>query len=254
MKILLTNDDGIYAEGLLALYDRFMGKNSVTVVAPDRERSAAGHGITLHTPLCATPVAIRGRHMGHAVNGTPVDCVNLAMAEILDGKPDVVISGINSGPNVGNNINYSGTVSAAKEAALHGIPAIAASIQMGPQTDYRAAAGFLEKLAQKVVENGLPLGTLLNVNLPNMSLKSATAVRISRQGIALLPEYYEKRPDPRNRIYCGLGGEYPGPEGNPEVDEVVLCQNFISITPLQCDMTDYRFMGALKGWNLNAGG
>ena len=251
MKILLTNDDGIYAEGLWALYKRFADKHEVTVIAPERERSAVGHGITLHAPLRATQMWVNGGYPGYAVTGTPVDCIKLGLLEILDSRPQMVISGINPGANVGVNINYSGTVSAAKEAALYGIPAIAVSV-MGHQVGHYAdAARFIEILAENVSGKGLPAGTFLNVNLPDLPLKKVAGVRISRQSIALFPEYVEKRSDPRNRTYYWHGCDYLPDNKDLNFDETALCQNFISITPIKCDMTDYSIIEDLKGWKID---
>ena len=251
MKVLITNDDGIYAEGLWALYRAFIKKHSVTVVAPDRERSAVSHSITLNEPLRAKRVNLDGGFPGYAVNGTPADCIKLGVLEILGCKPDVVISGINPGANVGVNVNYSGTVAAAKEASLYGVSAIAVSIQ-GYETKYLDdAAFFIEKLTEKVVEKGLPFGTFLNVNLPGISVGEAAGVRISRQGIDLFPEFFEKRVDPRNRIYYWQGDD-TNPSGyNTDTDGAALCDNYISITPIKCDMTDYSMMEALKEWNIS---
>ena len=159
MKILLTNDDGIYAPGLWALYTALAADHDVSVIAPDRERSAVGHGITLNEPLRLTWVEVNGACSGYAVTGTPVDCVKLGLAEILKDRPDMVISGINAGANVGMDINYSGTVSAAREAAVFGIPAIAVSVQHGGDTSSEASARFVVTLAENVREKGLPPGT-----------------------------------------------------------------------------------------------
>ncbi len=172
MKILLTNDDGIHAEGLWVLHGKLNVRHAVTVVAPDRERSAVGHGITLHRPLRTARVQVNGGGMGYAVEGTPVDCVKIGLMEILDEKPDMVISGINPGANVGVNINYSGTVAAAKEAALYKVPAIAVSIQGRTDDAYDFAASFTRTLAEHVYKKGLPFGTFLNVNVPDIPRKN----------------------------------------------------------------------------------
>ena len=247
MKILLTNDDGIHAEGLWALYDRLSEKHSVTVVAPDRERSAVGHAITLAHPLRAEPVSVNGKK-GIAVSGTPADCVKLAILELLDKKPDMVISGINPGANIGVNLNYSGTVSAAREAGLYGIPALAVSIHARVECLYGEAAAFISTLAERVMEQKLPAGTVLNVNLPNLPLGEMAGIRISRQSVSVLSESFEKRTDPRNRHYFWQGCDEHTAFDDPETDGALLRDNFISITPIQCDMTDYEAMGILKGW------
>jgi 5'-nucleotidase len=250
MKILLTNDDGIYAEGLWALYERFSWNHTVAVVAPDRERSAVGHGITLHLPLRATEVKINGKGPFYTVSGTPADCIKLGLLELLSEKPDLVISGINPGANVGVNINYSGTVAAAKEAALYGLKAIAVSIAGRTSLHYDQAALFTEKVAEQVIRNGLPPGTCLNINVPDMPLEKIAGIRISRQGIGFFDEYIKKRVDPRDRIYYWHGCDAKPAGGNPDIDANALCDNHISITPIKCDMTDYSLMEDLKSWEL----
>ncbi|MBN1932920.1 MAG: 5'/3'-nucleotidase SurE [Desulfobacterales bacterium] len=250
MNILLTNDDGIQAEGLWALFRRFAPKHFVTVVAPDRERSAVGHGITLHKPLRADRVNVSPGYFGYAVNGTPADCIKLGLLEILDSKPDIVISGINPGANVGVNINYSGTVSAAKEACLYGIPAIAVSIYGYEIDNYDDDAAFIEALTDEVGEKGLPFGTFLNVNIPNIPMEEIAGVWVSKQGITLFSEYFEKRVDPRNRTYYWQGCDSQTFEKNPDIDGAVVCRNFISITPIKCDMTDYKMLEDLRHWNI----
>lgn len=251
MNILLTNDDGIYAQGLWALYDRLAKAHQVSVVAPDRERSAIGHAITLHQPLRVTPFSLNGGYSGYSVNGTPADCVKIGILEILATRPDVVVSGINPGANVGANLNYSGTVAAAKEAALCGTIGIAVSI-VGPHVDYYGdAALFVARLSETVYRKGLPFGTFLNVNLPNLPLKKIAGVRISRQGVEVLSDYVEKRLDPRNRTYYWQGEDRQSFGSDPQVDGVALARNFISITPVKCDMTDYRAMENMAQWQLD---
>lgn len=250
MKILLTNDDGIYAQGLWAIYNRLAGTHHVDVIAPDRERSAIGHAITLHQPLRATRISLNGGFSGYAVNGTPADCIKLGFSEILSEKPDVVIAGANAGANVGANLNYSGTVAAAKEAALGGMIGIAVSIE-GPEVDYYDdAALFIAELCETVYEKGLPFGTFLNVNLPNRPLKEIAGVRISRQAVEVLSEYVEKRKDPRNRTYFWQGQDMQSFGADPQLDGAVLKQRFISITPVKCDMTDYQMLEDMEGWDL----
>jgi 5'-nucleotidase len=168
MDILLTNDDGIHCEGLWALNAVLQRGHAVTVVAPDRERTAVSHGITLHQPLRADRISLNGCGSGYAVTGTPADCVKLGILEILGRRPDLVVSGLNPGANVGVNINYSGTVAAAKEAALGGVPAIAASIAGGAPYHYPTAAEFIGRLSELVGRRGLAPGTFLNVNVPNL--------------------------------------------------------------------------------------
>jgi 5'-nucleotidase len=250
MRVLLTNDDGIYAAGLWALFERFSKIHEVTIVAPDRERSAVGHGITLHMPLRATKVEVNGKGSVYAVSGTPADCIKLSVLELFTEKYDMVISGINPGANVGVNVNYSGTVAAAKEATLYGMQAIAVSIQ-GPKCDYYdEAAEFIVNLTEKVMQNPLPQGTFLNVNLPNMPLNEIAGVKISRQGTNFFYEYFRKGIDPRDRVYYWHGCNPQSNIEHPDIDGQVLCDNYISITPIKCDMTDYSLLDELKKWDI----
>jgi 5'-nucleotidase len=252
MQILLTNDDGVHARGLWALYERLRAVHEVTVVAPDRERSAIGHAITLSRPLRAMTVTVNGGHQALALNGTPADCVKFGLLEVLARRPDLVVSGINPGANVGVNINYSGTVAAAKEAALGGVPAVAVSIE-GPECRHLdSAAEFALRLAAAIQRYGLPPKSLLNVNLPDRPLAEVAGVRISRQGFGRVADYYEKGTDPRRRPYFWPGSDTQDFDGQPEADGLALAQGFISVTPLRCDMTDENLMQRLRRWPLGA--
>ena len=253
LSILLTNDDGIHAEGLWALYRALQGRHNVTVIAPDRERSAVGHGITLHRPLRTAQVTVNGGFKGWAVNGTPADCIKLAVLELLKGRPDLVISGINPGANVGVNLNYSGTVAAAKEAAIYGLNAMAVSIQGAVKPYYESAAEFVARVAPLVNSRGLPRGTFLNINVPNMPSNRIGGVRLSHQGTEIYDEYIDKRQDPRNRTYYWQGGESMPPFSHDQSDGAVLSADLISITPVRCDMTDYDALEELRTWNLDNG-
>ena len=250
MKILLTNDDGICAPGMWALYHRLASHHEVHVIAPSRERSAVGHGITLHRPLRAEPVTMADGCRGFAVSGTPVDCVKLGVLEILAEPPDLVISGINAGANVGVNINYSGTVSAAKEAALYGFPAIAASIAGRSMQHCSDGAAFVAWLAETVHLRALPTGTFLNVNLPDQPLGTMGGVRVRRQATRFFPEFVEKRVDPRQRHYYWHGTDGFGGSQEADSDEDALARNFIVVTPIKCDHTDYAAMEDVSTWGL----
>lgn len=251
MNILLTNDDGIHAQGLWTLYDVLTRRHRVTVVAPDRERSAVGHGITLHQPIRTTRITVNNGSKGYAVDGTPVDCIKMGLMEILGTRPDIVISGINPGANVGVNINYSGTVAAAKEAALYKVPAMAVSIAGHKPVDYKFAAHFTTILAENVHKKGLPFGTILNVNIPDIPVEKIEGVRISKQGTSLYTEHLDKRIDPRNRTYYWHGRDSQTAFTNPDIDGAALEENFISITPIKCDMTDYTMLEELKQWDID---
>lgn len=252
MKILITNDDGIHADGLWALYAYFSKAHSVTVIAPDREKSAASHAITLREPIRTQCRALKDGCTGFAVTGTPADCIKLGINEILAVKPDLVVAGINPGANVGVNINYSGTVAAAREAALYGLPAIAVAIA-GRETDnYADTARFAGRLAEKMLQHPLPRGTFLNVNVPNLPMSEIIGVRICNQEISLFGEYFDKRTDPRNRVYYWHGCDTQTADQNPESDVTALCNRYIAITPLKSDMTDYTILENLRGWGIEA--
>jgi 5'-nucleotidase len=253
LDILLTNDDGIYAEGLLAMHRVLSQKHRVSVIAPDRERSAVGHGITLAHPIRVTQVDVNGGAKGWAVSGTPVDCVKLAVIELMDQRPDLVISGINPGANVGVNLSYSGTVAAAKEAAMYGLKSIAISIHGDVHLHYDAAARFAAHVAPMVVTNGLPVGTFLNINLPNLPAHQTAGVRVSRQAADLYDEYFEKRQDPRDRTYYWQGCESHPNFSHQDADGAALEDNYISVTPVRCDMTDYRTLEHIKKWDFENG-
>lgn len=249
MKILLTNDDGIYAEGLWAVQKALSQEHDVFVVAPDKERSAVGHSITLMHPLIIDKIHTNGG-WGYAVSGTPADCVKLAVGEILDAPPDMVVSGINPGPNVGINVHYSGTVSAAKEAALMGLKAIAVSQGLGGPCGFAHTAAFVASLVRRIMDKGLPRATFLNVNVPSCPREQIRAIRITRQAIVPFREKFHKRTDPRNRTYYWQGTETQVPDDAPDTDSAVLRGNCISITPIRCDMTDYDTMQQLGRWDL----
>ncbi len=246
MHILITNDDGIFAPGLRALQRAFGTSHDVTVVAPDRERSAIGHGITLHQPLRAEAVTLGNGCRGVAVSGTPADCIKIAVLEVMDHKPDMVISGINPGANLGININYSGTVAAAKEASLYGINALAVSVQTPHSDYYDEMARYMVSLAGQVASAGMPFGSFLNVNFPDMPVAETAGVRICRQGIEMFPENIEKRVDPRNRPYYWQGCDAQTFHDNPDSDGSAVAANYIAITPLKCDTTDYTLLDSLE--------
>ncbi len=248
--ILLTNDDGINALGLYALWRAVKPLGEVTIVAPDSERSAAGHAITLTEPLRADKVYKNGNFYGYAVNGTPADSVKMAVKVILKKRPDLVISGINLGPNAGINVIYSGTVSAATEAAIMGLKAIAVSLGTFVKPDYTFATRFVRTLAKKVLSRKLPPKVILNVNIPAVPEKKIKGVKVTSQGVGKFEEVLEKRTDLRGRVYYWLGGELKSSGGSPTSDSVALRQNYVSITPLHYDMTDYTFLNELKDWNI----
>ncbi|MBF0120209.1 MAG: 5'/3'-nucleotidase SurE [Desulfobacterales bacterium] len=249
MNILLTNDDGIYAEGLWSVYRKFVEKHNVIVAAPDRERSGVSHSITLHDPIRINKVNVSNDMWGYAITGSPADCVKLAIKNIFEIKPDIVISGINAGSNVGVDINYSGTASAAKEASLHGISAIAVSTERGKTYHYDEISCFIETLTYKIIENPMPFGTILNVNFPNMPIKNTKGVKITRQKFEPIIDSLEERIDPRSSKYYWYGTDLQKIDENLEIDVTALLKGYITITPVKCDLTDYSLLKELQRWN-----
>lgn len=250
MNILITNDDGIYSEGIRVLYESLIKLGKVTVVAPDTERSAVGHAITLSDPLRVKKVTRGGKFFGYATSGMPADCVKLAIRAIMKKKPDLVVSGINLGPNVGYSVLYSGTVSGATEGAILGIPSFAISLNTFVNPDYAFAAEFARKFARQMLKyKNLPKGTLLNVNIPAVPKSRIKGVKVVKQSGKSIEERFDKREDPRKRTYYWLGGEVIKSDGRDEADIETLRKNYISITPLRCDMTDYGSMDKLRNWS-----
>jgi len=237
MRVLLTNDDGIHAPGLKALYEELKRDFQVHIVAPDSERSAVGHAITLTSPLRVQELFKHGSFFGYGVKGTPADCVKIAVQELLEAAPDVILSGINLGANVGVNVLYSGTVSAATEGAFLGIPSAAISLDIRTNPDFRFAARFGIEIIRFIREHGLRERTALNVNIPAVPPEKLEGVSFTRQGVARFREKFERRIDPRGNVYYWLSGETPLEEGNPDADARALKQNWITITPISYDLT-----------------
>ena len=250
IKIFLTNDDGIHAGGLLSLNDALSDLYDIRIVAPDKERSAVGHGITLHEPVRVNKVDINGT-LSHALSGTPVDCIKFGLIELYRDKPDMVISGINPGANTGVNINYSGTVAAAREATLYGVPAIAVSISSPEPDYYEEAASFIARLTSMILKRKLPFGTFLNINIPNEPMHRIKGIRLCRQDTTFPEEYFEQKTDPRNRPYYWQGAVDAPDKINPEVDIAALADSHIAITPIKCDMTDNQMIEELRAWDLS---
>jgi len=249
MRILLTNDDGIFAKGIETLYLALSDKHEVTVVAPETEQSAVGHAITWLNPLRVNTVKRNGSFFGYALNGTPADCVKIAVTELLDPKPQIVVSGINLGANVGVNVIYSGTVSAATEGTVLGIPSIAVSMDSFKPVDFSAAIEFIPRLVAMVENKGLPPGISLNVNFPNLPANEVRGVRVTRQGNMKCIEKYDRRTDPRNHTYYWLCNSSIEPDLDPEADSCALAEGYISITPIHHDLTNYRMISKLRDWD-----
>jgi len=250
-KILVTNDDGIYSPGIKALFLAMKEIGEVYVVAPDSEKSAVGHAITLSDPLRVHKVERNNAFFGWAVNGTPADCVKLGVKAILEFTPDLIVSGINLGSNTATNVIYSGTVSAATEGAIMGIPSIAFSLTSFTTRDFSGAAAVAKTLAKKVLEHGLPEGTLLSANIPPLPPEKLAGIKITRQGRGRYEESFEKRVDPTNRTYYWLGGTKLILDTDDDVDEVAISKNYVSVTPLKFDLTNRPFISKLKEWNIS---
>jgi 5'-nucleotidase len=246
MKILLTNDDGYNAPGILALYEILKLSHEVMLVAPDREKSAISHGITLNEPMRINKVNLSNGEKGYSITGTPADCIKLGLYKFYKSPPDLVISGINPGSNAGVNINYSGTIGAAREAALNGISSIAVSIiKKGKISNFLDIAQFISQIANKIHDYKLPAGTFLNINAPDIPIDEVKGIKITRQSSDNVSKQFEKRVDPRNKSYYWYGGvTSKKSENNTDVN--ALWENYISITPIQCDMTDYKILTKLK--------
>lgn len=249
MRILVSNDDGIFAPGIKALAESLAQHHQVYVVAPDRERSAAGHALTLHKPLRAEEVSLFQGVMGSwEVNGTPSDCVKLAFGALLAEPPDLVVSGINRGPNLGTDVIYSGTVSAALEGAILGSPAVAFSLASFDDLHYQTAATFALQAADKLASQHMPSRTLLNINIPSVPLPDVKGVRVTKLGIRKYNDVFEPRVDMRGKTYYWLAGEPDEQEEHPDTDVMAIRSHCISITPIHIDLTLYPLLDEVERW------
>ncbi|MCM8764080.1 MAG: 5'/3'-nucleotidase SurE [Candidatus Omnitrophica bacterium] len=242
---LVSNDDGIFADGLNILCEKLAGEFEVAIVAPDSERSNVGHAITLSMPLKVEKVKTPCGIIGCSVSGMPADCIKIAVSSLLDRKPDIVVSGINLGSNLGIDVLYSGTVSAATEAVIMGIPAFAISLDMLENPDFSYAASFAKKLAILMVRNRIPENIVLNVNVPDRKPCGVKLVPLSK---ARYRERYEKRINPRKKEYWWLTGEFMEETDTDDSDTHWLKKGFITITPLNIDLTDYECMNLISEW------
>ena len=256
--ILISNDDGIQAAGLKALCEAMLPLGEVVVMAPDVERSAVGHAITLSDSLRIMDVDLGLDGVtAQSCSGTPADCVKLAILAVLPRRPDLVVSGINHGSNTGINVIYSGTVSAATEGSILGIPSVAFSIDSWDPPDFGPAKAIAQQVARRVLDKGLPGGTLLNVNIPNQLTANVSAEGLEGRGYHLTvhgksdwQDYFDRRTDPHNRTYYRLNGRKREMEESVNTDEESLKAGKVSITPLHYDLTDYKFFEDLAQWDL----
>jgi 5'-nucleotidase len=244
--ILLTNDDGIQAPGLKVLFKQCMKLGKTVIIAPEHDNSAASHSLTMNRPL---RVRMIDENI-YSINGTPTDCVTLGIGKILPQKPDLVISGINPGPNLGDDVSYSGTVSAAIESTMLGIPAIAISLAAESEPlHFETAAAFIVRLAKIILARGLPMDTLLNVNVPNTTSDKIEGVVFTRRGRRLYEDAIKETYDPWGRKHYWIGGGTPSFDAGADTDSAAISVNKISITPMHLDPTNYEALRSLqKEW------
>ncbi len=246
MRILLTNDDGIYARGLAALYEELSQEADCLIVAPEIEQSAVGHAITLSRPLMVRSATKGGKFLGYAVCGTPADCVKIGIKELAGPVPDLVVSGINRGANCGNNVIYSGTVSAATEASMMEITSIAVSLDSHKEADFTVAARYARKIVRLIAANATLAGGAFNVNVPCLPEDEIRGIAVVRQGKRRTIESFEKRVDPRDNIYYWMSGEKAAGPEEPDTDIGALAEGFVTVTPIQYDLTRYDLLESLK--------
>lgn len=254
MHILVTNDDGVQSPGLLALVQEMRKLGPVSVLAPDHNWSASGHVKTMHRPLRVKETRLADGSPALASDGAPSDCVALALLGLVAEPVSLVVSGVNTTANLGHDVTYSGTVTAAMEAAIWGLPAVAVSRNyiedQAEQIGFEPAARVAARIVQKVIENGLPKNVLLNVNVPALADEQIRGVRITRQGLRVYHDALDRRLDPRGRPYYWIGGE--APTGVPEEgsDVGALADGWVSVTPLHLDLTAYQTIETIAGWGL----
>jgi 5'-nucleotidase len=245
--IMLTNDDGVHAPGLKMLFQQSLDLGKTVIVAPEHDNSAASHSLTMSRPLRVREIA----ENIYTINGTPTDCVTIGIGKILPQKPDLVISGINPGPNLGDDVSYSGTVSAAIESTMLGIPSIAVSLAAESEPlHYGTAAAFVARLAKIILEKGLPKDTLLNVNVPNTASEGIEGVAFTRRGRRLYDDAIKETFDPWGRKHYWIGGGTPSFDAGEDTDSAAISVNKISITPMHLDPTNYEPLKFLqKDWS-----
>lgn len=251
MRILLTNDDGVLAPGLRALRTELLTLGEVTVVAPATEQSAAGHSVTLSTPLIVQDVYDDQRqHMGWAVEGRPADCVKLALRELLPKPPDLIVSGLNAGSNAGINVLYSGTVAAAIEGAFFQCTAIACSLEYtrAQPLDFPRGASLARQVIEQILAHHPTKGTLFNVNIPDLEKGPVRGVVVRAQNVAQYEEAFDRRTDPRGRLYFWSGPDFACPVPHPDTDVIALAEGYITVTPLQFDLTHHTRLREMVGW------
>jgi 5'-nucleotidase len=244
--ILVSNDDGVYSDGIRTLAKQLKELGRVVVVAPDQQKSATSHSITLHRPLRVRKISTDV----YSVDGTPTDCINLGINEIIKQLPDLIVSGINRGANLGDDAHYSGTVSAAVEGGILGVRAIAISVVARQRVAYKPAASFCTRLAKKVLKDGLPKGIILNVNVPNLPTSKIKGYQFTKQGKRNYGDIIVEKIDPRGQKYYWIGGDETGFVDIPDSDCNVVAEGKISITPIRVNLTDASALKRLRQWKV----
>ena len=245
-EILIVNDDGIYSSGIQALADAMVKIGNVKIVAPDKEQSGKSHSITLNDPVRLKPVNLKKGLKGWAVTGTPVDCAKVAIKKLFDKKPDLVFSGINLGANLGRNLIYSGTVSAAYEGSILGVSSAAISLDSFKGNNFVAAKYVATKIANHLLKHKLPKGTMLNVNVPDIAKKDLKGFLVTKQGSQSFVDTYEKRIDPRGNSYFWIRGEMINDDSSIEYDGEAVSSGYVSVTPIQFRITNELYINELK--------
>jgi 5'-nucleotidase len=245
--ILVTNDDGIHSEGIRALAKALETVGDVYVMAPDRERSAAAHALTLHSPLRVEEIEPRW----YSVDGTPTDCINIGVngRMVLPQRPDIIVSGINKGGNLADDITYSGTVAGAIEGTLLGLPSIAVSLMGRQNYNWEPAAHFAARVVEKIAQHGMPADTLLNINVPNQSEESIRGVKITKMGKRVYGDSIIENVDPRGRKYYWIGGDELKHKSVEGSDIAAVIEGYISVTPLHLDLTNHGALDEMRDWS-----
>lgn len=250
--ILISNDDGITAPGIRALVEAMKPLGEIVIVAPDGPQSGMGHAVTISKPLRLEKTDIYGDILAYQCSGTPADCVKLAVDKVLHRKPDLLVSGINHGSNSSINVIYSGTMSAAMEGAIEGIPSVGFSLcNYAYDADFSLATQVAQRIAKNIIQNGLPQGTLLNVNIPYVSAQDFKGMKVCRQALAKWEEDFDERRDPNGRKYYWLTGKFVNMDKGIDTDEWALANGYASVVPVHFDFTAHHAMQALNAWELS---
>ncbi len=251
MNILITNDDGIFARGIKALVEALKEYGDIYVAAPDSQKSACGHGITVQDPVLVKEKKFEGAKKAWAVSGTPADCVKLAESMLVPEKIDLVVSGINRGGNLGTDVLYSGTVSGAVEGLLLGIPSVAVSLDSHTSKDFEASKQITKQVFKYIIENKMDTDTLLNVNIPNLPMEEIKGVRITKLGRREYSDNFQMREDPRGRNYYWYAGEpCIDNSGDETIDVSAIALGYVSITPIHYDLTNFKILDDIRNWKI----